>query len=278
MPRAYPLRVNAANLPRRRILHLAAGTAALPAISRIARAQAYPTRPITMVVGFAAGGPQDVTGRIIADRMRAFLGQPVIIENVAGAAGSIGAGRVARAQPDGYTLSSGQWGTHVVNGAIYTLQYDVLKDFEPIALISNTPWIIVARKTLPADDLKGLVAWLKANPDKALAGTAGAGAGSHIMGVFFQHETNTRIQFVPYRGAGPALQDLIAGQVDMMVDTPINSVPQIRAGTIKAFAVTAKNRLAAVPIFRQWTRLDYLGCMSQSGRRFGLPKAHQRIS
>jgi tripartite-type tricarboxylate transporter receptor subunit TctC len=204
-------------------------------------------RPITMVVGFAAGGPTDVTGRIIAERMRASLGQPVIIENVAGAAGSIGVGRVARAAPDGYTVSLGQWGTNVVNGAIYALQYDVLRDFEPVALLSSNPWLVVARKTMPADDLKGLIAWLKANPDKASQGTAGAGAASHIAGVFFQHATGTRFQFVPYRGAGPAMQDLIGGQVDLMVDTPTSTVPQVRAGTVKAYAVTAKTRLAAVP-------------------------------
>jgi tripartite-type tricarboxylate transporter receptor subunit TctC len=141
----------------------------------------------------------------------------------------------------------GQWGTHVVNGAIYQLQYDVLKDFEPVGLISNNPWLIVARKTIPADDLRGLITWLKANPDKALAGTAGAGAASHIAGLLFREATGTRFQFVPYRGGGPAMQDLVAGHVDLMVDVPINSVPQVRAGTIKAFAVTAKDRLPAVP-------------------------------
>jgi tripartite-type tricarboxylate transporter receptor subunit TctC len=212
-----------------------------------ARAQTYPSHPITMTVGFAAGGPTDVTARVMAERMRASLGQPVIVENVAGAAGSIGTGRVARAVPDGYTLSFGQWGTHVVNGALYALPYDVLNDFEPVALVSSNPWLIVAKKTMPADDLKGLIAWLKANPNKASQGTAGAGAASHIAGAFLQKESATRFQFVPYRGAGPAMQDLVSGQIDMMVDNPTNSLPQVRAGIIKVYAVTAKNRLASAP-------------------------------
>ena len=210
-------------------------------------AQNYPSRPITIVVPFGPGGATDVIGRIMADRMRALLRQPVIIENVTGAAGSIGAGRVARAQPDGYMLDVGQWSTHVTNGAIYALPYDLLKDFEPVALLASQPYLISAKKTLPANDLNGLIAWLKANPDKALAGTAGVGAKSHIMGVFFQHETNTRFQFVPYRGAFQAIQDLVAGQIDLMFNVPSNIVPQVRAGTIKAYAVAAKNRLAAAP-------------------------------
>jgi tripartite-type tricarboxylate transporter receptor subunit TctC len=200
-----------------------------------------------MIVPFAPGGASAVTARIIANHMRTVLGQSVIVENVAGAAGNIGTGRVARSAPDGYTLIFGQWGTHVINGAIYPLQYDVLRDFEPIALISSNPWLIVARKTAPADDLISFIAWLKANPDKLSQGTAGAGAASHIAGLFFQRATGTRFQFVPYRGGGPAMQDLVAGRIDLMVDTPVGSVPQVRAGTIKAFAVTAKDRLAALP-------------------------------
>jgi tripartite-type tricarboxylate transporter receptor subunit TctC len=210
-----------------------------------ATAQNYPSRPVTIVVPFAPGGATDVIGRIMANRMQALLRQPVIIENVTGAAGSIGAGRVARAQPNGYMLDVGQWSTHVTNGAIYALPYDLLKDFEPVALLASQPYLISARKTLPPNDLKGLIAWLKANPNKALAGTAGVGAESHIMGVFFQHETDTRFQFVPYRGASQAIQDLVAGQIDLMFNVPSNIVPQVRAGTIKAYAVAAKNRSAA---------------------------------
>ena len=211
------------------------------------QAQVYPSRPITMVVPFAAGGPTDVIGRTLAERMRASLGQTVIIENVTGAAGSIAVGRVARAAPDGYTLSIGNWGTHVLNGALYTLPYDLLKDFEPVAVLSSNPLIIVAKKAMPADDLKGLIAWLKANPDKASAATVGAGGTSHIGGVFFQKETHTRFQFVPYRGGAPAIQDLVAGQIDLMFDNPTNSLPLVRAGSIKGYAITAKTRLAFAP-------------------------------
>ena len=213
----------------------------------IALAQTYPSRPVTMVVPYAAGGPTDVIGRIVAEGMRASLGQPIIIENVGGAQGSIGVGRVARAVADGYTLSIGDWSTHVVNGAIYALQYDTLKDFEPIALLVSNPYLVVARKTMPANDLKGLIAWLKANPGNALVGTAGVGGPPHLGGVLLQNATATRLQFVPYRGGGPYMQDLVAGQIDMVIDNPANALPQVRAGTIKAYAVTAKSRMAAAP-------------------------------
>jgi tripartite-type tricarboxylate transporter receptor subunit TctC len=234
-------------LPRRQFLRLAAGAAALPAVARISWAQSYPSRPITIVVPFAAGGGTDVIGRIVAEQMRATLGQPIIIENVVGGAGSVGVGRVARAAPDGYTLDLGQWGTHVLNGAIYGLPYDVLTDFEPVSLIADSPLLVVTRKSMPAKDLKELVAWLKANPDKASQGTSGVGGPSHVAGLLFQKETGTRFQLVPYRGAGPAMQDVAAGQVDMMFDSPSTSLSQVRGGTIKAYAVTAKSRLAAAP-------------------------------
>ncbi len=213
----------------------------------IAAEQIYPSRPITMIVPFAAGGPTDAIARIMAERMRVSLGQPVILENVAGAAGSVGAGRVARAAGDGHTLVVGVWGTHVLNGAIYALQYDLLKDFEPISLLASNPMVIVAKKAMPAKDLRELIAWLKANPDKASAGTTGIGGASHVAAIFFQKETGTRFQFVPYRGLAPAMQDLVAGQIDMMVDNPATSLSQARAGTIKAYAITAKTRLAAAP-------------------------------
>ena len=232
---------------RRQFLHLAAGAAALPAMSRIARAQAYPTRPVTMIVPFAAGGPTDVIGRVVAEGMRASLGQPIIIENVTGAGGSIGVGRVARAAPDGYTISIGQWGSHVTNGAIYALPYDLLNDFVPLAWIATGTPLIVSRNTLPAKNLRELVAWLKANPDKASQGTAGAGSPQHIAGIYFQKETATRFQFVPYRGVAPAMQDLVAGQLDFMIDQATNSLPQVNAGKIRAYAVTGKTRLAAAP-------------------------------
>jgi tripartite-type tricarboxylate transporter receptor subunit TctC len=210
-----------------------------------AHAQVYPARPITLVVPFPAGGSTDAVGRIVAERMRALLGQPVIIENVGGAGGSIGVGRVARATPDGYTLDIGQWDTHVANGATFSLAYDVVKDFEPVALLSSNPFLILAKKAMPADDLKGLIAWLKANPDKA--SQAIPTAGSHVAGILFQKETGTRFAFVPYRGGGPAMQDLVAGQIDMMIIQAAVALPQVRAGTIKAYAVTSKSRFAAAP-------------------------------
>jgi tripartite-type tricarboxylate transporter receptor subunit TctC len=198
-----------------------------------------------MIVPYPSGGPTDALARIVAEGMRASLSQPVVIENIGGASGSIGVGRAARAEPDGYTLSLGNWPTHVVNGAVLTLRYDVLKDFEPISLIASNPLLIVAKKALPAKDLKELISWLKANPGKALHGTGGAGGVSHVAGVFFQENTGTRFQFVPYRGLGPAMQDLVAGQIDMLIDSPTNSLPQVRAGRITAYAVTAKHRLAS---------------------------------
>jgi tripartite-type tricarboxylate transporter receptor subunit TctC len=212
-----------------------------------ADAQTYPSRPITMVVPYSAGGPTDTIARIMAERMRGPLGQIIVVENVTGAAGTIGVGKVARAAADGYSISIGHWGTHVVNPAIYALQYDALKDFEPVAMIATNPQLIVAKKAIPAQDLQGLVAWLKANAATATQGTAGHGSASHISGVYFQNITGARFQFVPYRGAAPAMQDLVAGQVDLMIDQAANSLPQVRAGTIRAYAVTDKVRLAAAP-------------------------------
>jgi tripartite-type tricarboxylate transporter receptor subunit TctC len=229
-----------------RKLFLLVALASLAGIAN-APAQVYPSRPITLVVSYPAGGPTDAIGRIIAEAMRAPLGQPVVIDNVSGASGSIGTGRVARATPDGYSLVFGNWGTHVVNGAVYALQYDVLKDFEPISLVSTQPLLIVVKKSMPAKDLKGFIAWLKANPDKASAGGAGAGSANHIASAFFQRETGTRFQFIPYRGGALAMQDLLAGQIDMIFDLAASALPQVRAGNIKAYAVTAESRLAALP-------------------------------
>jgi tripartite-type tricarboxylate transporter receptor subunit TctC len=234
-------------LPRRNFLQLAAGAAALPALPLIARAQAYPTRPITMVVPYAAGGNSDTIGRIVAERMREPLGQPVIIENVAGAAGNIGVARVTRALPDGHTLIFGNFATHVLNGAVYSLPYDLLNDFEPISLVATDSLLIVAKKATVAKDLNELVAWLKANPDKASQATTGNGGVAHVAGLLFQKQTGTRFHFVPYRGLGPAMQDLVAGQIDLMIDPVGNSLNQVRAGTIKVYAVTAESRLAAAP-------------------------------
>jgi tripartite-type tricarboxylate transporter receptor subunit TctC len=235
-------------LPRRRFLHLAAGAAALPAVSRTTRAQTYPVRPITIVVPFAAGGPTDTIGRLLAERMRSSLGQTVIVENSTGAGGTIGVGRAARAAPDGYTISLGQNGSHVVTGATYTnLPYDLLKDFEPLTLLCIAPFVIVAKKTMPAGDLKELIAWLKANPGKATVGNAGQGSISHVCGLLFQEATGTRVQFVPYRGTAPAMQDLVAGQIDLMISDPVTAMPQVRGGTIRIYGVTANTRLFSAP-------------------------------
>jgi tripartite-type tricarboxylate transporter receptor subunit TctC len=209
--------------------------------------QGYPARPITLVNPFAAGGPVDAVARIMSVPMGKALGQPVLVDYTVGAAGTLGVGRVARAAPDGYTLSIGHWATHVINAAIYPLQYDVLKDLEAVGMICANPLMVVARSSFPAKDLGELIAWLKANPDKASVGTAGVGSGSHMGGVYFQSATGTKIQYIPYKGTGPAMQDLIAGRIDFMVDQASNSLPQVRAGKIKAYAVTAKNRLSIAP-------------------------------
>jgi tripartite-type tricarboxylate transporter receptor subunit TctC len=230
---------------RRKFLQLSTGAAAVAAISRIARAQAYPVRPISMIVPFPAGGPTDTIGRVVAEGMRASLGQPVVIDNVGGAAGSLATGKVARAVPDGYTIGLGSGTTHVANGVIYSLNYDVVTSFEPVSMLTTQPMVIVAKKTMQADTLQDLIAWLRANPDKASQGTAGAGSTSHLAGIFFQMETGTRYQFVPYRNTG--MQDLMAGLIDLMIDPAANSVPQVRAGTIKAYAVTSRHRTPAAP-------------------------------
>lgn len=230
-----------------KMLHAAFAFAAILGNSSIASAQAYPSHPITLVVAFSVGGPTDTLGRIIAERMGRTLGQTVVVENITGAAGTIGVGRVARAAPDGYTIGIGHWSTHVVNGAVYQLQYDLLKDFEPVAMIATNPQLIVSKNAVPAKNLKELIAWLKANPDKVSQGTAGVGSGAHVGGIYFQSITGTRFQFVPYRGAAPLMQDLVAGHIDLTFDQAANSLPQVRAGKIRAYAVTAKTRLPAAP-------------------------------
>lgn len=229
------------------ILPLVVGVAVVQAASGVAWGQAYPSRPITAIVAFAAGGSGDTIARILAEHMRKTLGQAIVIENVGGAAGSIGVGRVARAPGDGYTISFGNWPTHVLNGAIYSLPYHVLNDFEPVAMLATELIVIVGKKAMPPNNLKELIAWMKANPDKASAGTTGAGGVGHVIGVFFQKETGTQFQFVPYRGLAPAMQDLVAGQIDIMFDTSANSLPQVRAGSVKVYAIASKERLAAAP-------------------------------
>jgi tripartite-type tricarboxylate transporter receptor subunit TctC len=200
-----------------------------------------------VVVPFPAGGPTDTIARIVSERMSAYLGQPFVIENITGAAGTVGAGRVARAAPDGYTICVGFLGTHVLNGAVYTLQYDVLNDFDPIALLASNPQLIVGKKTTQAKDLNELIAWLKANPGAAVQGAAGIGSPSHVSGEYFRRATGTTFRVVQYRGAAPAMQDLVGGHIDLLFDQPPNSLPHVRSGSIKAYAVTAKARLPSAP-------------------------------
>ena len=230
----------------RRSLVLALGLALVNTGS--AAAQPYPTRPITMVVPFGAGGPTDALARIVAQRMSATLGQTVLVENVTGASGTVGTGRVARAAPDGYTIVLGNWPSFVVASAIYTIPYDVLTDFEPIALLPDNPYIIVSKNDLPAKDLKELIAYLKANPGKVSAGTGGAGTGQHVSGVYFQKVTGTSFTFVPYRaGSSNVMRDLVAGHIDLTFDQAISALPYVRNGQVRAYAITGKTRLASAP-------------------------------
>ena len=210
-------------------------------------AETYPVRPITMIVPFPAGGATDTLARFLGEKMRDGLGQPVIIENVAGAAGTIGVGRAVRAPADGYTLSIGTSTTHMLTGGLYTLPFDLLKDLQPIIYIGSEPLLLAARKDFPADNLKALIAYLKANPDKASVGIAGVGATGHLAGIAFQKETGTKFQFVPYRGNAPAMQDLLAGQIDFMMEPSSNFKSLLATGSIKPIAVTGKTRLPASP-------------------------------
>jgi tripartite-type tricarboxylate transporter receptor subunit TctC len=231
---------------RRRFLHLVAGAAAVPALSRIATAQTiYPSRPITMIVSFPAGGGQDGVARLLAERFRGTLGQPVVVENISGADGSIGTGRAARARPDGYTIDLGSIGTHVQNGALYSLSYHVLNDFAPISPVARFPQILLARNTMAAKDLSELIGWLKANPNKASAGIP-ALASSRLQATLFQRETGTHFSLVPYRGSAFAMQDLVASQIDLTFGTS-DALPLVRAGSVKAYAVTSDRRLALAP-------------------------------
>jgi tripartite-type tricarboxylate transporter receptor subunit TctC len=243
-------------LCRRRFLHLVAGAAALPAVSRVTWAQAYPSRPVTMIVPAPAGGPTDTLARIMAEPLRAALGQPIIIENVGGAGGSIGVGRAVRAAADGYTLSIGNWSTHVGASAIYPVQYDVLKDLEPVSLLSFAPLMIVGRPNLPATNVAELIAWMKAKPGKATTGTTGAGSAPHLCSIYFEDKTGIRSQYVPYRGAAPAVQDLVGGQIDVACLEASTMLPQVRSGKIKGYAVLDQSR---------WYKAPELPTMDEAG-------------
>jgi tripartite-type tricarboxylate transporter receptor subunit TctC len=212
-----------------------------------ALAQNFPSRPITIVVPFSAGGPSDAMARILAEHMKVTLGEAVLVENVTGAGGSIGVGRAAKSAPDGYTVSFGHLGTHVANGAIYKLNYDLVADLDPVVLLPSNPMIIVSKNAVPAKTLQELLAWLKALPQPAAAGTAGAGSGSHVAGLAFEAATGIKLQYVPYRGTGPAMNDLVAGQIDLIVDQTSNSIQQVRAGNIRAYAIVDSKRVESAP-------------------------------
>lgn len=231
-------------LPRRTFLQCAGAAISCAGFSCLAMAETYPARPITLIVPFAPGGPTDVVARMITERMRSALGQPVIIENVSGADGSIGVGRAARAKPDGYTLNIGTMATQAMNGAFYALQYDSVGDFAPIAPLVTNPQILFARGTMPAQNLTELTAWLKANPNRASAGIVAS--SFHVLTALFQKETATQFAFVPYRGTAPAMQDLAAGQIDLLLGAA-DALPLLRAGSIKAYAITSDTRLALAP-------------------------------
>ncbi len=217
------------------------------AAASTATAQSYPAKPITIVVPFPAGGPTDVLARILGERMRKTLGQPVLVENTTGAGGTIGTGRVARAAPDGYLVSIGHWGTHVVNGAFYTLPFNVLTDFEAVAMIATNPQTIVSKLAVPARNLKELIAWIGANPGKVLIGNGGIGASAHMGAILFENAIGAKFVHVPYKGGAPALQALLGGEIDLYVTQVATIVAQLKAGKIRAYAVTAKTRQAAAP-------------------------------
>jgi tripartite-type tricarboxylate transporter receptor subunit TctC len=238
-----------------RLLLALALAASLPGLGG-AQPQDFPARNVTLIAPFPAGGPADGIARVVAEPMRQVLGQTVVVENVAGAGGNIGVGRLARAAPDGYTIGLGQWSTHVVNAITYPLPYHVIDDFEPIALLTITPQLIIARKDFPPKDATELVAWLKANPDKATAATVGAAGGAQVSSMYFEKAVGTKFRFIPYRGGHAAKVDLIAGRVDMMLDQAANAVNPVREGQIKAYAVMAKSRWHALP---EVPSLDELG-------------------
>jgi tripartite-type tricarboxylate transporter receptor subunit TctC len=230
----------------RKLIFAAAIVATLPGTPS-AMAEGYPTRPIVMVVPLSVGGSTDVIARIVADGLGRVLGQTIVVENTAGAGGTIGEGRIARSTPDGYTIGIGQWGTNVASGAIYSLTYDLMKDFEPIGLIATQPFLIVARKSMPANNLKELIEWLRANAEKANEGNSGVGTPSHVGGILFQQAIGAHLTMIPYRGAGESTQALLGQQIDVMLNTPALSVAQMRSGSIKVYAVTAKDHLAIAP-------------------------------
>jgi tripartite-type tricarboxylate transporter receptor subunit TctC len=232
---------------RRTLIQLASGAAAAGLHPNLVFAADYPTRPVTAIVPFSAGGATDVLARVLADPMGKALGQTVIVEDLTGAAGAIGVGKVAHSPPDGYTLCIGTLTTNVLIGGLYKLDFDVLNDLTPIAELAYEPLLICVKNSLPVHNLKELIAWLKANPGKASVGVPGIGSTGNLAGLSFQKATGTTFQFVPYRGDGPAVQDMMAGQIDMMIEPSSNFTAQVKAGTIRAVAVPAKTRMTSLP-------------------------------
>jgi len=213
----------------------------------VSMAQPWPSRSISIVVPFSAGGPTDTLARLLGEPMRRFLGQTVVVDNVTGAGGTIGTGRVVRSAPDGYTLSIGHWGTHVVNGAYYNLPFDLLKDFDPVAMIATNPQVVVSKIAVPAQNLKELVPWIKSNLGKIQFGTGGIGGASHIGGIYFLNRVGVKMEFVPYRGGAPAMQALLSGEIDLYMTQVSSAVAHTRAGKLRAYLVTSKTRQAAAP-------------------------------
>jgi tripartite-type tricarboxylate transporter receptor subunit TctC len=251
LPRGYGSRAfstdwrNAMPTKRAFLRTLAASLCIPPAVPAVA--ETYPSRALSLIVPFPAGGPTDVLARILAARLKDALGQTVVVDNVSGAGGTIAVAKAVRSPPDGYTLSIGQLTSHVMSGAAYATNYDLLKDLEPVALLTTSPLWVIGRNTLPGSSLQDVVAWLKANPDKASVATIGTGSPAHVWAVFFQEQTGTRFQLVPYRGAAPAIQDMIAGRIDLASLEASSTLPYVKSGQIKAFAMLTKSRWAAAP-------------------------------
>jgi len=262
-------------LSLRKVLSLLALAAGL-AIAGNASAQVYPTRPIAMIVPVPPGGVLDPVARILAERMRVSLGQPIVVENIPGAGGSIGVDRVARSNPDGYTLSIGNWLTHVGASATHPVRYDVLTAFAPVSLLTHSPFWLVSRKNFPATNLGELIAWLKSNPDKALAGTVGPASAAHLCAVYFQQRTGTRFQLIPFRGGGPAIQNVITGHVDFMFGDVATSVAYLRSGQIRAFSVLAKSRSFAAPNVQTVDELDLPGLHFSFWQALWVPRGTPR--
>jgi tripartite-type tricarboxylate transporter receptor subunit TctC len=242
-----------------------------------ASAQDYPNRPITVIVPFPAGGPTDAIIRNLGERMRVSLGQSLIVEYITGAGGTVGTTRANRAAPDGYTIICGHFGTHATNGAVYQLPYDLVTDFTPISLLPRNPYLVVAQKNLPPSNLREFMAYLKANPGKVNMGHPGVGTGPHLLAIQLANLAGGTMNYIPYRGSGPAMTDLIAGQIDLMVDQVQTSSGQVRAGTIKAYAIAAPTQ-ARRPMCRRWTRPARRGCTCRCGTASGRRPVRPRRS